>query len=84
MMNSDSVRQVCLSFLSEKTDLSICVGTIGENVYSPVEAQADLKFDVNLINGTMFLRPVSPVGPLFGLATYKIDGVPRVSLQVLV
>ena len=73
-----------LSFLSEKTDLSICVGTSGENVYSPVEAQADLKFDVNLINGTMFLRPVSPVGPLFGLATYKIDGVPRVSLQVLV
>jgi KaiC/GvpD/RAD55 family RecA-like ATPase len=73
-----------ISFLSEKTDLSIFVGTTGEAVYRPLEAHADLKLEVNLINGTLFLRPVSPVGPIFGLTPYKIDGIPRVNLQVLV
>jgi KaiC/GvpD/RAD55 family RecA-like ATPase len=73
-----------LSFLSEKTDLSFFVGTTGEAVYPPVEAHAYLKLEVNLINGTLFLRPVSPVGPIFGLSPYKIDGIPRVNLQVLV
>lgn len=71
-------------FLSEKTDLSIFVGSTGEAVYPPVEAHADLKLEVNLINGTLFLRPVSPVGPIFGLTPYKIDGIPRVNVEVLV
>ena len=73
-----------LSLLSEKTDLSIIVGTTGEAVYPPVEAHADLKLEVNVINGTLFLRPISPVGPIFGFTPYKIGGVPRVNLQVLV
>lgn len=73
-----------LSFLSEKTDLSIFVGTIEEAVYPPVEAQAVLKLEISLINGTLFLRPVSPVGPIFGLTPYKIGGIPRLNLQVLV
>jgi hypothetical protein len=73
-----------LSFLSEKTDLSIIVGTTNEVGFPPVEAHADLNLEVNLINGTLFLRPVSPVGPIFGLTPYKVYGTPRVNLQVLV
>ena len=73
-----------LSFLREKTDLSILVGTTREAIYPPIEAQADLRFDVNLINGSLFLRPVSPVGPIFGLSTNKVNGIPRINLQVLV
>ena len=77
--------QTCLlSFLNEKTDLSIFVKTTGEAVYSPVESHASLKLELNLINGSLFLRPVSPVGPFFGLTPYKIDGIPRVSLRALV
>jgi KaiC/GvpD/RAD55 family RecA-like ATPase len=73
-----------LSFLSEKTDLSIIVGTTSEVGSPPVEAHAVLNLEVNLINGTLFLRPVSPVGPIFGLTPYKVYGTPRVNLQVLV
>jgi hypothetical protein len=73
-----------LSFLREKTDLSILVGTTREAIHLPIEAQADLKFDVNLINGSLFLRPVSPVGPIFGLSTNKVNGIPRINLRVLV
>lgn len=73
-----------LSFLREKTDLSILVGTTSEAIHLPIEAQADLKFDVNLINGSLFLRPVSPVGPIFGLSTNKVNGIPRINLRVLV
>jgi hypothetical protein len=77
--------QTCLlSFLNEKTDLSIFVRATGEPVYSPVESQASLKLELNLINGSLFLRPVSPVGPFFGLTPYKIDGIPRISLRALV
>jgi hypothetical protein len=73
-----------LSFLSEKTDLSIIVGTTNEVGFPPVEAHADLNLEVNLINGTLFLRPVSPVGPIFGLTPYKVYNTPRVNLQVSV
>lgn len=73
-----------LSFLSEKTDLSIFVGTTLEAAPSPIEAHADLKLEVNLINGSLFLRPISPVGPIFGLTPHKKAGIPRVNLQVLV
>jgi KaiC/GvpD/RAD55 family RecA-like ATPase len=77
--------QTCLlSFLNEKTDLSIFVRATGDPVYSPVESQASLKLELNLINGSLFLRPVSPVGPFFGLTPYKIDGIPRISLRALV
>jgi KaiC/GvpD/RAD55 family RecA-like ATPase len=77
-------QKTILSFLSEMTDLSIFVGSTGEAVYPPIETHADLKLEVNLINGTLFLRPVSPVGPIFALAPYKLNGIPRVNLQVLV
>lgn len=73
-----------LSTLSEKTDLSIFVGPTLESAPSAIEAHADLKLEINLINGTLFLRPVMPIGPIFGLAPYKKKGVPRVNLQVLV
>jgi KaiC/GvpD/RAD55 family RecA-like ATPase len=73
-----------VSFLSERTDLSIIVGSTGEAVYPPLEAHADLKLEINLINGTLFLRPISPRGPIFGLTPYKIGGIPRVDLQVMV
>ena len=77
--------QTCLlSFLNEKTDISIFVRATGEPVYSHVESQASLKLELNLINGSLFLRPVSPVGPFFGLTPYKIDGIPRISLRALV
>ena len=69
-----------LSFLNEKTDLSIIIGTAP----SPVDAHADLKLEFNLINGSLFLRPISPVGPIFGLTPYKKGGIPRVNLRVLV
>ena len=83
-MSSGNTRQTVLSFLREKTDLSILVGTTSEAIHLPIEAQADLKFDVNLINGSLFLRPVSPAGPIFGLSTNKVNGIPRINLRVLV
>ena len=73
-----------LSTLREKTDLSIFVGPTPESAPSAIEAHADLKLEINLINGTLFLRPVMPIGPIFGLAPYRKEGVPRVNLQVLV
>jgi KaiC/GvpD/RAD55 family RecA-like ATPase len=73
-----------LSFISEKADLSIFVGTTVDPVYPPVEAHADLKLEANLIKGTLFLRPVSTVGPIFGLTPYRKSGIPRVNLQILV
>ncbi|HZD35089.1 MAG TPA: ATPase domain-containing protein [Nitrososphaeraceae archaeon] len=73
-----------LSFLNEKTDLSIIVGTEIEAVPSPVEAHADLKLEISLINGSLFLRPISPVGPIFGLTPYNKGGIPRLNLRVLV
>jgi KaiC/GvpD/RAD55 family RecA-like ATPase len=77
--------QTCLlSFLNEKTDLSIFVRTTGEAVYPSVESHANLKLEINLINGSLFLRPISPVGPFFGLTPYKIDGIPRIGLRALV
>jgi hypothetical protein len=77
--------QTCLlSFLNERTDLSIFVRTTGEAVYPSVESHANLKLEINLINGSLFLRPISPVGPFFGLTPYKIDGIPRIGLRALV
>jgi KaiC/GvpD/RAD55 family RecA-like ATPase len=73
-----------ISYISEKTDLSIFVGSTEEAAHQPLEAYADLQLEVNLINGSLFLRPVSPIGPIFGLAPYKVDGIPRVNLQVMV
>jgi len=73
-----------ISFLSKKTDLSIFVGSTGEAGYPPLEAHADLRLEINLINGTLFLRPISPIGPIFGLTPSRIDGIPRVNLQVMV
>jgi hypothetical protein len=83
----DELRQrqtTILSFLKERTDLSILVGTTGEEVYPQIGTHADLKLEVNLINGTLFLRPVSPVGPVFAFTPFKLYGIPRVNLRVLV
>jgi KaiC/GvpD/RAD55 family RecA-like ATPase len=73
-----------LSFLNKKTDLSILVGMTGESSYPPLESEADMKFEISLVRGTLFLKPVSPVGPIFALTTYKVNGFPRIRLQVLV
>jgi hypothetical protein len=60
------------------------VGMTGESSYPPLESEADMKFEISLVRGTLFLKPVSPVGPIFALTTYKVNGFPRIRLQVLV
>lgn len=69
---------------NSKTDLSILVGRNGEPDYPSVECQADMKFEIKLINGALFLKPISPQGPLFGLTPYRAHGYPRIRLQLLV
>jgi KaiC/GvpD/RAD55 family RecA-like ATPase len=72
------------SYLNKNTDITMVVGTSGEPCYPQFESEADMKFEISLVRGTLFLKPVLPVGPIFAITTHKVDGFPRMRLQLLV